>query len=742
MPTEFDTSLWNPELLQLTEAQASSLHLLQDILTNSKSKVAEALRLCAPLDWTYSDIRSLETELLKRVSGAKNIHSVFNTLAKVIAQYHERTRSNCCYPRSITPVRLETNPFHDDVAASSRLIEKATEFVAKTTKSLPTVRPACEADPASARSVILGVLSSIVNLHLLHKSMLVALIEALADRERSLLWANRHCYAWSLSLVWQGEPDAERRMFVPDELTGTLLARVPEAEVRRIFAAGLDEGQPLKKRHSAIYATLERACRALFESAGYDQEVDLKSILDAARTVAYLRMPAAIAAARCRKTVHHSPRNHVMRRIFSGVSVEDDSTAHAEVKLSELDINDAEKELADRNQVEPSWLDEMRKAFGLADRREVCDALLEIQTKADQPGPRLAHFALSLVSEKQLSIESAKRYSLLVARRCGCRIGDIDPSTLSIDALEDVYREALDDDWEDDSVYVTEQTDRRNKRATIGAILRFHQYLRKHADAPPLDELTSRLKLRGLLPVDANFLTIDEYLFVLDYISGCQGPADPYLRSVLRLIVILAYRCGLRRCEVLYLLAEDLDAADHLHVRNNDIRDVKTRNSIRSIPAGILLSLDEMSELKLFLMQRRKARRNGEYALVFSSRNDTSVALDPDKLVGHIHRAMRDALKDPTLKVHHLRHSFATLMTAKLLPNATSFVGRFLERHPRTLEWLEDRQSFREQLFGTSGVHGLDLKAVAHLLGHGSAATSVEHYIHSLDWFEPAAVRR
>src|SRR5258705_3568451 len=296
-----------------------------------------------------------------------------------------------------------------------------------------------------------------------------------------------------------------------------------------------------------------------------------------------------------------------MRRIFGGVPVGDDYAAPVETELSASELRDAEMEVADTTQVVPAWLEAMRTTFKLGTQSKVSDALLEIQAKDSQPGSRLAHFAFSLWFECHLTIESAKRYSMLVARRFGCRIVGIDPSTLSIDALEDLYRDALDDDWEDDPVGVTEQTVRRNKRATIGAIVKFRQYLRKHAGVPPLDELASRLKLRGLLPVDANFLTIDEYLCVLDYISGCHGPADPYLRSVLRLIVILAYRCGLRRCEVLYLLLDDLDAADHLHVRNNDLRDVKPTNSSRSIPAGILLSPQELSELKAFLDQRKQA---------------------------------------------------------------------------------------------------------------------------------------
>jgi hypothetical protein len=94
------------------------------------------------------------------------------------------------------------------------------------------------------------------------------------------------------------------------------------------------------------------------------------------------------------------------------------------------------------------------------------------------------------------------------------------------------------------------------------------------------------------------------------------------------------------------------------------------------------------------------------------------------------------------LETRILRHSFATLLIAKLLPNTTSFVRVFLDRHPKTLEWLERREEFRAALFGSSEIRGLDITAVAHLLGHGGPATSAEHFIHSLDWFDSAGERQ
>jgi integrase len=741
MASDLYAALIDQRNLNLTKDQVSQFHLLEKTLANSASVVAEALRIGDGDTWTQSDMRAFESELLKEVRGSREVHCVFNTLAKIVAQYQALYPTiDCPFPRSIHRVRLENNPFHTDLAASERLISRISAVVTEAAGTLHS-GPTGDANSGSVkRAVIFGVLSSIVDFQLLHRSMLIALIETLADRKKSLLWgADEKCYAWSLSLAWKGEEDAERRMFVPRDLTGTFLAYGSERDIRKIFAEGLDQKKALAMRHKAIWEVLEGASREILRSAGFDRKVTLKSILKAACSAAYLRMPAALAAARCRKTVSHAPRNEVLRRIFKMSPIRRDHNSPAEKGRLESEIRGVEKEVNDITEVEPTWLEAMRSAFKLGDRAKVNRALSRICEQASQPGACLAGFSLSLLAEKKRSVGSTKRYSLLIARRCGCRLGDADPSTLTIEQLEDLYREALDDDWDQDPAGVKAQTVQRNKRATISAIVMFHKYLVKHAGVAPLDELAYLQKPRGLLPVDANFITVDEYLRVLSEISGPRGPADDYLRTVLRLIVILAFRCGLRRCEVLYLMAHDFDDADHLHVRNNKFRRVKTSNANRSIPAGILLSPEELSELNVFL---REKRNWGNEALLFSKSEpeEMDVPLNPDGLVDKIHMAMRDALDDQSLKMHHLRHSFATLLTAKLLPNTAGFVrGFFGERHEKTVKWLEeDRGVFRKQLFGTSEIKGLDFQAVAHLLGHGSPATSVEHYIHSLDWFEPA----
>jgi len=737
MPSDLFAELTDPSNLKLTKDQTANFYCLEKILAESSATVAEALRLGDGDTWTQSDMRALEHELLKDVPGSKELYCVFTALTKIVARYQALyPKIDFPFPRSIHRVRLENNPFHPDLAVSERLIERLSAAVTEAACTWQKDGFTRNSDPESVkRAVILGVLSSVLDFQLLHRSMLIALIEALADREKSLLrGADGYSYAWSLSLAWQGEEAAESRLFIPKDPTGVFLACGSESVIRSIFVEGLNKNNVLAVRHKAIYAVLDKAVHEILRNAQFDETVTLKSILSAAGRVAYLRMPAALAAFRCRKSVSHAPRNEVLRRIFNGDPVGREPKYSAENARSELEIASVEKEVSDTTESEPIWLEAMRDAFTLPSRSKVISALQCIRDQLSQPGSCIAGFSLSLLAKN--------RYSLLIARRCGCRLKDIDPTSLTIEDLEDYYRKALDDDWDQDPAGVQAQTFQRNKRATIGAIVMFHKYLVEHAGVGPLDELAYLQKPFGLLHVDANFITVDEYFRVLEYISDPVRPMDDYLRRVLRLIFILAFRCGLRRSEVFYLMANDFDDADYLHVRNNSLRRVKTSNAARSIPVGILLSEDELTELNEFLAERGELYHEG--LILFGKKGEVDVPLDPDSLVDKIHTAMREDLKDKSLKLHHLRHSFATLMTVKLMPNGTDFVRRFVgARGDKTLEWLtevRDGKSFRERLFGTSEIRSLDLQAVAHLLGHGSSATSVEHYIHSLDWFEPIKV--
>ncbi len=743
MPDEefakFNLELWNTGELQLTTAQDERLPILKEILVESKLAIAKVIAEAQCRGWRPIEMRALEEELLAKVGKGPILKQLFDILAKVAYRHRLLQKlkpQDSPLPRPMLPVKLEKNPFREpDFIRHEQIVFDLRSWVKREAREL-----ANNDEELPEKFLPFAILSCIANFHILHESVVVALIEALADHNSSWVGAGRNAGGWLLSLSWGGVDDEERRLLLPDALSGVLLARVSEDYVRTVFQQqGLDRKQPLKARHKFILSTIDLAIQSLLVESVVLREARLKDLLEAGQMASYFHLPAAVAALRCRKTVSHSTRKEVLSRIFVGSEVGDQRTTKGP-NISSAEMEECiGPEISDRSQLSPEWIGLMRRAFRrkkvLRSQSEALDGLDATANTSDPAGRVIVEFAIHLLggrgTEQKVAVSTAERYSLLIARRLGERLEETDPSTIPAEELGDHYCNVLEDDWEDSNDENLPAP--KNKRPTVEALRLFQKFLEDQYGAPKLEEeLASALRRRGLLPVDANFITVDEYQQVLKAIH-LQGPPDRNLRIMLWLNVVFGFRCGLRRREAFYLRVEDFDDAEHLYIRSYKLRKVKTSNSNRAIPYGLLLSdgeppFDEIGELTRFIGHRKTG-------LLFA--DDKGRLLMPEeKAFDQIHTIMRGVLGDRTLRFHHLRHSFATLLAAKFFSGTKSFSDQYLgRRHPVTVEWLSDRQDFRLKLFGCDDRTMLGIQAISHLLGHGSCAVGVENYIHSLDWF-------
>jgi integrase len=746
---KFNEAIWNPSLLRLTEPQLPAFETLKTIIASNESRIATMLRDGEEASWVPDEIHELQDAVTSQASVewsrkrtisaeawseealANELKCIQDCLAKVTELIVRNIGKDVPRPRSVHRIGLETNPFRDGLM-DAELTFRALQSLVKTR---------LKKKPTEQREIIaLALLSSIAQFQLLDTAFQVAWFMALADERENILRLGNQHMCIQLHATWGDQSNAERRLYIPDRQTGLLVSKILDHKVEDILPYDIKFQQMSpKQRQKAIHKSLQNLVDE-FIARHYTGKIrlTLPGVTDASRLLAYLHTPSAIAAHRRRKTISHAPRMAILKRIFAGAPVSHDETRSEPAKGSTEEISAVEEEVADDTEAVPRWYVEMRQAFRLEKGTQITAELARIACSSGPMGSCMARFAAHLVEKRTVS--TAERLGLLIGRRLGCRQdgrGEFDPAKITVAELESLYGEILEDDWGGVTVETQEEQVRRDKTMTVRAIVRFHAFLQSTYRVGELDEMKDRLHAQGLLPVDANFLTLDEYSRILRWFDSDTSLNDPHKRKAYRLFVSLCFWCGLRRDEAFGLRVRDLDGAGYLHVRPYTGHELKTSNANRSIPASLLMPREIFTELTSWAEQRAKASRGGAEVLFFSQPNDASTLLPSRLLFDRITKSMRESLGDQSLKIHHLRHSFATLLTAKLLPHMQEFASVLFARHPETLEWLNAGEDFRTKLFGTNLFRSADLQAIAHLLGHGSPGISVEHYIHCLDWCRP-----
>jgi integrase len=211
-------------------------------------------------------------------------------------------------------------------------------------------------------------------------------------------------------------------------------------------------------------------------------------------------------------------------------------------------------------------------------------------------GALFAGFALRMMSRcgqqgDKFAVPTAKAYVFSAAKRLGGIMGSEDVSGFGPEEWGGLYEELLDD-----------AGSAGMRRKIVRMLREFQAYLEiEHGvDTPDAEELFGRYD--GLVPVDANVITPDEFTRIRNRMESDFGDrAHGELKLVGWLVVTLAYRCGLRRMEVLKLELADvcIKPPAELLVRPTEARRLKTKNSTRKIPLYALLESEELERLKV-----------------------------------------------------------------------------------------------------------------------------------------------
>lgn len=265
-------------------------------------------------------------------------------------------------------------------------------------------------------------------------------------------------------------------------------------------------------------------------------------------------------------------------------------------------------------------------------------------------------------------------------------------------------------------------------------LLSFHEYLVADHGAVSLDfsELPTK---NSTYAADANIVTPREYKVAFDLLLN-----DPYQTRTGQihqaLALCLMYRNGLRVMEVFKLQLCDVVAEppERIYIRNNELGPCKTLNGVRQIPFWLRLEEAEQALLTDWINHcQRDPKRDARKPLL--SEPLTGNLINRNAVCRRIVTALRLATGDASVKLRHLRHSFATYYLSASCEQALPTNNLMLTAWSGQLPHLASQ--FHRQIFGQAIPTRRNLYQLAALMGHSSPETTLRNYIHSLDWLIP-----
>lgn len=307
--------------------------------------------------------------------------------------------------------------------------------------------------------------------------------------------------------------------------------------------------------------------------------------------------------------------------------------------------------------------------------------------------------------------------------------GPIHPRTISPAECEELY------------LQIVEDADVDNRQHLYAPMRSFHRYLVVDEGAPEIEWSELRQATgQGVTHVDANLVFRDEYLRALDLLRNDEA-ASLRVRAMQATVLVLVYRFGLRIAECLGLRAGDVRLHEDsqrwsVRVRGNQYRSLKTVSARRTVVALEDLSDVEREVLSGWSTHVEEFAASGEVGPLFgaTAAGVHRVRLFPRRVIAlRVAQALRIATGDPSVRIHHCRHSYATRILHVGLglkfgpPSGKEVLGehdRLVAQIRRTL--THESEPTRRLIW-----------AIAVALGHSSPLTGLETYAHcGHEWLE------
>ncbi len=233
--------------------------------------------------------------------------------------------------------------------------------------------------------------------------------------------------------------------------------------------------------------------------------------------------------------------------------------------------------------------------------------------------------------------------------------------------------------------------------------------------------------------INAGLITEREYQEAYRLLSDDDYVA-PHLRHAATVFLLLAYRFGLRRGEIFRLLRRDIQLWNDqlvVIVNNNIYGQTKTANAIRQIPLIESLCQQEREDLTDWLSKIDLLSGNNFACSLFPDDQDPGQRIHLTRLAARVTEALLAVTGESGVRLHHLRHGYATRLFMSTLPprSSNSATAHLARRVSPTF----DAANIRQRLTGTSDCSRRVTYAASVAMGHASPATSNTHYVHFSD---------
>ena len=326
------------------------------------------------------------------------------------------------------------------------------------------------------------------------------------------------------------------------------------------------------------------------------------------------------------------------------------------------------------------------------------------------------------ISGGKVKVSSIQRYLQALARPLLYLIGNENWGEFTSEDFDELYIQVL--DWGNNV----------GKPYRIRRLFDFHHFITK-AYMVEKPDWSMLFALAGedapSHDIDANILTVSEYDTALELIKQDASLSD-WLKSKYAMLLILGFRFGLRFGEAMRLQWRDVQQGANqtiiLQIHNSIFGVTKSSASVRQVP---LLGHFSENEQHIFdkVMQQAEAWFTEDIQVVLMFEGQPRRLIERDKAAQYLNTLLKHVSCDPSLRFHHLRHTWVTRAIASAYPLPS--VSFWSKVRAALIGRLGESNS--ALLWGKGGELSQKLQAISDSAGHATIQTTLSSYFHVSD---------